>query len=160
MIYGAGIALQIRSWGLTPIRGARAIFILDIARLLTYHFFMYIASIRTTFSAAHRIEGYEGNCAQPHGHNYRVEVHVAAQGVNETGLSVDFRKLKQMAHAVVAQLDHRMLNDLPFFAEHNPTAENIARYLFDELKGKLPDHLSLHCVRIWETDDYMVEYHD
>jgi 6-pyruvoyltetrahydropterin/6-carboxytetrahydropterin synthase len=119
---------------------------------------MYIASIRTAFSAAHCIKGYDGDCAQPHGHNYRVEVHVTSQGVNETGLSVDFRKLKQMANDVVAELDHQMLNDLPFFAEHNPTAENIAGFIFKQIQSKLPDHLSLHCIRIWETDDYMVEY--
>lgn len=119
---------------------------------------MYIASIRTTFSAAHYIKGYEGNCAQQHGHNYRVEVHVASPTVNDTGLSVDFRKLKHMAVEVVAELDHHMLNDLPFFAENNPTAENIARYIFEQIEPKLPEHLSLHCIRIWETDDYVVEY--
>lgn len=119
---------------------------------------MYIASIQTTFSAGHCIKGYEGNCARPHGHNYRVEVQVASRKVDTTGLSVDFRKLKQMAHEVVAELDHQMLNDLPFFAAHNPTAEYIAAYLFEQIEGKLPEHLSLHCIKIWETDDYMVEY--
>jgi 6-pyruvoyltetrahydropterin/6-carboxytetrahydropterin synthase len=121
---------------------------------------MYIASIQTTFSAAHRIKGYEGDCSQPHGHNYRVEVHVASQTVTDTGMSVDFRELKQMTNKVVAELDHQMLNDLPFFAAHNPTAEHIAAYLFGRIKPKLPAHLSLHCIRVWETDDYMVEYRE
>jgi 6-pyruvoyltetrahydropterin/6-carboxytetrahydropterin synthase len=119
---------------------------------------MYIASIRTAFSAAHCIKGYKGNCSQLHGHNYRVEVHVASEAVNEIGLSVDFRNLKQMAHDVVAELDHQMLNDLPCFADRNPTAEHIAAYLFEQIEAKLPEHLSLHCIRLWETDDYMVEY--
>lgn len=119
---------------------------------------MYIASIQTSFSAAHSIRGYKGNCSQTHGHNYRVEVRVASQSVDETGLSFDFRKLKQMANGVIEHLDHHMLNDIPFFAEHNPTAENIAAYIYARIEPELPDHLTLDCIRIWETNDYMVEY--
>ncbi len=119
---------------------------------------MYIASIQTSFSAAHHIRGYKGNCAQIHGHNYRVEVRVASKTVDSTGLSFDFRKLKQITEGVIAHLDHQLLNDLPSFAERNPTAENIAASIYEQIGPELPDHLVLHCVRIWETDDYMVEY--
>jgi 6-pyruvoyltetrahydropterin/6-carboxytetrahydropterin synthase len=121
---------------------------------------MYIASIQTTFSAAHCIKGYKGDCAKPHGHNYRVEIHVASPVVNDTGMSVDFRKLREIASEVVGELDHTMLNELPFFSKNNPTAENIARYVYEKVKSLLPEHLTLSCIRIWETDESMVEYHE
>jgi len=121
---------------------------------------MYKVSIRTDFSAAHIIRGYEGDCSRLHGHNYKVEVSVRADEVNGTGMCVDFRELKRIAKATINALDHTYLNDIAFFKKNNPTAENIARFIFDKIKGEIEAHLSLDSVTVWETDNYAVTYRE
>ena len=111
------------------------------------------------FAAAHQLRGYIGNCAQLHGHNYRVIVEVTASKLNEIGLGLDFRTIKQAAQEVAKGVDHRFLNELPPFDEVNPSAENIAVYFFDRLSTMLnAEHVHVSAITIWETEHCSVRY--
>ncbi len=100
--------------------------------------------VKTHFSAAHRLRGYEGDCARVHGHNWMVEAFVRCSELDELGIGIDFRDIKAAVKEVLVGLDHCDLNDLPHFTEQNPTSENIARFLYKELSAKL----NTRCVRI------------
>jgi 6-pyruvoyltetrahydropterin/6-carboxytetrahydropterin synthase len=91
---------------------------------------MFELTVEVSFSAAHCIRGHPGRCAQLHGHNYRVVVTVSSERLNEQGLVVDFAELKRICQEVVDPLDHTLLNDLPAFATANPTAEALARHVY------------------------------
>jgi 6-pyruvoyltetrahydropterin/6-carboxytetrahydropterin synthase len=104
---------------------------------------MFEIRVKTHFSAAHRLDGYPGDCARVHGHNWIVEAFVQTELLDDTGIGIDFRHVKKSLETVNARLDHRMLNEVPPFDRHNPTSENIAKYIFDELGAELasiPDH--------------------
>jgi len=98
---------------------------------------MYELSIKTHFSAAHHLRGYNGKCADLHGHNWEVEVFVAGKKLNKTGMLVDFSLLKEMVKEILCGLDHVDLNQLAPFKTTNPTSENIARFVCDQLSAKL-----------------------
>lgn len=121
---------------------------------------MYIISIETKFSASHRIKGYKGNCSRIHGHNYRVEVSISSENINKLGMGIDFRELKAISQKVVSSLDHKNLNDVSYFKKNNPTAENIAKYIYKRLKKKLKKPISLDSVTVWETEEYAVTYYE
>jgi len=93
--------------------------------------------VKSHFSAAHRLRGYLGDCERVHGHNFMVEVFVRCVELDELGIGIDFRDIRAAVEEVLAGLDHRHLNDLPLFADQNPTSENIARFLYKELSSKL-----------------------
>lgn len=92
------------------------------------------------FAAAHRLCGYQGNCANIHGHNWEVEVRVRRPDLDDIGMALDFRTLKDITREVLDELDHAMLNDLPAFAQANPTAERIARHVYRALADRLAVH--------------------
>jgi 6-pyruvoyltetrahydropterin/6-carboxytetrahydropterin synthase len=108
--------------------------------------------IKTHFSAAHRLEGYPGDCARSHGHNWFVEVYVQCKDLNEIGIGIDFRDIKTAVEEVLFKLDHFDLNDLEPFKTINPSAENIAKYLYQELSQKInANAVRVSKVRISET---------
>lgn len=112
-----------------------------------------------TFAAAHLIGGHDGKCSRPHGHNWRVRVSVACEKLNELGIGIDFGDVKEAMLAVLGALDHRNLNELPEFARTNPTAENIAKYIYDGVSERLDsDDRRVTRVEIWETDTCSVVY--
>ncbi len=121
---------------------------------------MYKVSIKTGFSAAHRLRGYKGKCENIHGHNWIVEVTVASQVLDELGMVVDFKELKTMAESVINQLDHREMNELQYFIQNNPSAENIARYIYDSLEAEIQDRLSCKLVEVsvWENEHSKATY--
>ena len=92
---------------------------------------MFELEISRSISCAHYLRGYRGECCHLHGHNYRVCVVIRAAQLDEIGISADFRKLKAAADELLERYDHRCLNDLPEFAERNPTSENLAKLLSD-----------------------------
>jgi 6-pyruvoyltetrahydropterin/6-carboxytetrahydropterin synthase len=98
---------------------------------------VYEVYVKTHFSAAHALNGYDGDCSRMHGHNWMVEVYVQCKKLNEIGIGVDFRDIKATVKAVLSDLDHFNLNDLPAFTNLNPTSENIARFLYAEIGKKL-----------------------
>jgi 6-pyruvoyltetrahydropterin/6-carboxytetrahydropterin synthase len=112
----------------------------------------YTLKVLTEFASAHTLAGYPGACSRMHGHNWKVEVEVIAATLDETGMAIDFKRIKQAANEVGGRLDHRYLNDIPPFDRLNPTAENIAAWFFQELSR------SLNSVTLWETDRACVKY--
>lgn len=97
----------------------------------------YELSVTAEFCAAHKLNGYPGNCRNVHGHNWGVTVNVLATDLDKLGMGMDFREIKVMVKEALSSLDHAFLNDLAPFAEQNPTAENLARHLYTELNHLL-----------------------
>ena len=120
---------------------------------------MFEVSVDETFSAGHALRGYKGKCENPHGHNYKVRVTLEGKQLDNIGLLFDFVHLKQILHKIINEVDHKFLNDQPPFDSINPSAENIAKYLYDETSlgmkqlenggAALPKITS---VTVWETD--------
>jgi 6-pyruvoyltetrahydropterin/6-carboxytetrahydropterin synthase len=113
---------------------------------------MFEVSVEQTFAAGHALRGYRGKCENVHGHNYKVEVLVQGEELDAIGLLVDFVEVKRLIQGVVEYLDHRFINDLPPFDVINPSAENMAKYFYDEISGKLTGTARVGQVKVWETD--------
>jgi 6-pyruvoyltetrahydropterin/6-carboxytetrahydropterin synthase len=121
---------------------------------------MFEITIEETFAAGHALRNYRGKCENVHGHNYRCQVAVEGETLDEIGLLVDFVELKRVVHAVLDRMDHQWLNELPPFDKLNPSAENMARYIYEELAAALQarEGIRLASVRLWETDTASVTY--
>jgi 6-pyruvoyltetrahydropterin/6-carboxytetrahydropterin synthase len=114
---------------------------------------MYEVTIETAFSGAHVLRGYQGKCGRLHGHNWKVRVTAATDRLDEVGMGVDFGRLKEETRAVLAQVDHTYLNEVFPFTELNPTAENIARWLWEVLSKRLDGTaVEISRVTVWESD--------
>ncbi len=114
---------------------------------------MYKLRIITDFDAAHQLRGYKGKCENIHGHNWKVEVEVISEELDEIGLAIDFKELKSITDTVISQLDHTFINEVPPFNEINPSSENIARWLYILLKEKIETTpVRLHSVTVWESE--------
>ena len=98
---------------------------------------MYEVTVEAGFSSGHYLRNYYGKCENPHGHNYKVRVTLAGRELDETGLLLDFKLLKNILRPVIDRIDHQMLNDIEPFIEINPSAENIARYFYDQTNLQL-----------------------
>ena len=123
---------------------------------------MYELTIEAHFCSAHNLRDYEGACERLHGHNWHVEVSVEAAKLDHRGISVDFKVLKKETSKIVDdRLDHRYLNDIEPFDKLNTTAENLAKYLFDELSGALNDgNLRVSRIKVWETEKCAASYYE
>ncbi len=119
---------------------------------------MFTARVKDSFSAAHRLREYDGDCERLHGHNYKVEIAVQSSKLDTMGLVMDFRDLKNLLKEVLSELDHQYLNDLPAFAEINPSAEHIALHIFNSLSGKVHAPVELMEIIVWENDNTCVSY--
>jgi 6-pyruvoyltetrahydropterin/6-carboxytetrahydropterin synthase len=113
---------------------------------------MFEVTVEETFAAGHALRGYRGKCENVHGHNYRVQLTMEGAELDTIGLLVDFIEVKKLIHTVVDYLDHRFINDLPPFDELNPSAENLAKYFYDEISVRLTPPVRLQQAKIWETD--------
>jgi 6-pyruvoyltetrahydropterin/6-carboxytetrahydropterin synthase len=119
----------------------------------------YFLTVRSEFAAAHRLREYEGNCERLHGHNWKVEATVCSDELDRRGMAVDFRAVKTALGSVLSGLDHGYLNEIPpFDGKWNPSSENIARYIFEGVEGKIPAPCRLHSVTVWESADAKAEY--
>lgn len=120
---------------------------------------MFELMIETYFSAAHQLRGYEGLCEKLHGHNWKVQVYVLAEKLNDIDLAIDFHELKKLTEEVLEPLDHSFLNDIFPFTEKNPSSENIAKWIFDSLKKKLYEaEVTLSGITVWESDTASATY--
>lgn len=122
---------------------------------------MFQVAVEETFAAGHALRGYRGKCENVHGHNYRVRVVLEGEKLDATGLLYDFVELRRQMAEVIRSLDHQFLNDLPAFADANPSAENIARHFFEELVRRLPGAANgarLREVTVFETDTTTATY--
>ena len=120
---------------------------------------MYELKIITEFSAAHNLRNFGGKCEALHGHNWKVEVVVSGEELDGSGVVLDFAEVKAATSEVMSEIDHRYLNELPFFIEHNPSSENIARYIFERLQEKITDErVRVQRVTAWESQDACATY--
>jgi len=120
---------------------------------------MFEVSVEQTFAAGHALRNYHGKCENVHGHNYRVLVTIEGPDLDSIGLLVDFVEVKKLIHRVVDRLDHQFINDLAPFDQINPSAENMAKYFYDEIAAGLgTGAVRVGAVRIWETDTSSATY--
>lgn len=121
----------------------------------------YTMKIVTDFAAAHWLRNYDGPCNRLHGHNWKVEVQVNAQDLDNVGMGLDFADIKTATKDVIGSLDHRNLNDIPPFDQQNPTAENIAAFLYRQLSQRLNTaRVKVAAVTLWETERACVTYQE
>ena len=122
---------------------------------------MFELSVEVSFSAAHQLRGYKGKCENMHGHNWKVQVSVMADVLNDIDIAMDFHDLKRMAKEVIAPLDHAYLNDIFPFTEKNPSSENMAKWIFDSMKKKISDqNVRVSAVTVWESDTASATYYE
>jgi 6-pyruvoyltetrahydropterin/6-carboxytetrahydropterin synthase len=122
---------------------------------------MFEVSVDETFSAGHALRGYKGKCENPHGHNYKVRVTLEGPQLDPAGLLYDFVHLKQVLHGVIAGMDHKYLNDQAPFDLINPSAENIAKYVYDESSQQMravENAPRIASITVWETDTSSATY--
>ena len=122
---------------------------------------MFEIAVEETFAAGHALRGYQGKCENVHGHNYKVRVVMTGEKLDRVGLVYDFVELKKRMEEVIRAIDHKFLNELAPFTELNPSAENIAKYFYEELSGRLAASANgarLREVTIFETDTTTATY--
>ncbi len=122
---------------------------------------MFEVTVEQTFAAGHALRNYKGKCENVHGHNFKVQVRITGQHLDEAGMLVDFIDVKNSMRKVIDRLDHQFLNEVPPFDIKNPSAENIAEYFHEEMSMELasapvPIHISE--VRVWETEIQSASY--
>ena len=122
---------------------------------------MYRLKIITSFSAAHCLINYQGECENLHGHNWKVEVAVTAKELDKAGLGIDFKILKRETNNLLKTLDHKYLNELEPFLGISPSSENLARYVHGELSRILNnDNIAVAEVTVWESDFAAASYYE
>lgn len=122
---------------------------------------MFDLTIESQFSSAHQLRGYKGKCEDLHGHNWRVQVTVSSDKLNDIGIVIDFHDLKKITKEVLSSLDHTFLNDVFPFTEINPSSENIARWIFESIRKKIQDkNISLSSVTVWENETASATYYE
>lgn len=125
---------------------------------------MYEVTVEDTFAAGHYLRDYKGKCENPHGHNYKVQVTLQGKSLDRAGLLLDFKDLKVVMKHVIDYLDHQMINDLEPFTRLNPSAENLAKYFYDETLAKLAQttagRVSVKQVTIYETETSIATYYE
>ena len=122
---------------------------------------MFDVCVEQTFAAAHALRNYKGGCENTHGHNFKVRVSLQGDDLDQAGLLVDFLDVKVLMDGVIGRLDHRFLNEVAPFDTVNPSAENIARYFFEEMSRGLtatPVPVRITEVRVWETEIQSAAY--
>jgi len=120
---------------------------------------MFELKIITHFAAAHRLKMVAKKCENLHGHNWMIEVSVAGETLNNAGVLIDFGELKGYLSEIIEKLDHTFLNELNFFHNDNPSSENIACYIANELKKKIIGHdIKVARVTAWESENACATY--
>ena len=120
---------------------------------------MYTIAIEQHFDAAHFLRGYQGKCEALHGHRYKVVARVTASELDDIGIAYDFTLMKQHLGEIVSRFDHTCLNDVPPFDKINPSSENIAATVYQELKPKLAgEPVTITSIEVWETPQSWVTY--
>ena len=120
---------------------------------------MFEIAVEQGFASAHALRNYKGRCENIHGHNWKVEVAVVSDRLNNEGVVIDFQILKQKLEKALKSLDHTYLNDLPYFSGKEPSSENIAKYIFDKLKRELKEHrVTLKRATAWESENACATY--
>ncbi len=117
--------------------------------------------IETKFAAAHQLRNYGGRCERLHGHNWKVVVYAVAENLNDTGLAMDFKDLKDSANELLSIAEHAFLNEVFPFTEINPSSENIAKWIYDSLSKKInTENVQVSMVTVWESDTASASYYE
>lgn len=121
---------------------------------------MFELTTIVNFEAAHYINNYQGKCSRLHGHNWKVEVSIYGSKLDELGMLIDFRDLKAAVNNIMINLDHYCLNEIEPFCRITPTAENIAKYIYEQLgETQQFDHdVKLRSVKVWESPSSAAAY--
>lgn len=121
---------------------------------------MYELKVVTDFAAAHQLKMVAEKCENLHGHNWKIEVCVAGEQLNNAGVLIDFGELKQYVSEIMSRLDHKFLNELDYFHDDNPpSSENIARYIADALQSMINDSdVKVTRVTSWESENACATY--
>ncbi len=120
---------------------------------------MYELKIISQFAAAHQLRGFKGGCENLHGHNWKIEVHVTGNELQEDGLLIDFRVIKESTERLLNELDHKFLNDLEPFMTLNPSSENIACHIYKSLSRELNNEdIKVSKITVWESDSACASY--
>jgi 6-pyruvoyltetrahydropterin/6-carboxytetrahydropterin synthase len=121
---------------------------------------MYTVSVQAHYDSAHFLRNYRGKCERLHGHRYVVEAAFQVERLDQAGMAFDFVDLKRELRALANDLDHQNLNDLPQFTELETSAENQARWFYEQLQARLPAAQvdGLLYVRVWETPTQWAQY--
>ena len=123
---------------------------------------MFEVSVEDSFAAGHFLRNYQGKCEKPHGHNYKVRVTLAGEELDKAGLLVDFKDLRDVMKQVIDRLDHQMINEVAPFTTLNPSAENLARYFYDEvhrwLERRSGGRVVIKNVTVFETESTTATY--
>ncbi|MBI4834375.1 MAG: 6-carboxytetrahydropterin synthase QueD [Planctomycetes bacterium] len=115
---------------------------------------MYELVIKTKFSSAHRLKHYKGKCEELHGHNWDVQVILEGEAPDKIGLLIDFKEAKKIIHKETEMLDHKYLNQIEYFKTHNPTTENLARFLYGKLSAAFKRRgVKVKKVGVWESPE-------
>ena len=125
---------------------------------------MYEVTVEGGFSSGHYLRNYKGKCENPHGHNYKVRLTLRGEVLDDAGLLLDFKELKHVMRPVIDRIDHQMLNELEPFTKINPSAENLARFFFDETNVQLHEmtkgRVRVKDCTIYETDTTTATYYE
>jgi len=119
---------------------------------------MYKIAVKTHFDAAHLIRDYPGKCRFLHGHRWEVEVIISSHALDKMGMAVDFGLIKGILKEIVGKYDHKNLVEIPPFDKINPTAENIAREIYEGIKEKTPEPLTIDEIKVWESPECRASY--
>ena len=121
---------------------------------------MYELKVITRFAAAHQLKMVTEKCENLHGHNWRVELFVAGEELDDSGVLLDFGVIKKHLAEIIDSLDHKFLNELPAFANPNPSSEFIAKYVCGSFNERIKDCDGIYAsrVNVWESDDACASY--
>jgi 6-pyruvoyltetrahydropterin/6-carboxytetrahydropterin synthase len=122
---------------------------------------MFDLTIESQFAAAHQLRGYKGKCEALHGHNWRVQVTVSSEKLDDLGMVLDFHELKAITGEVLASLDHSFLNDVFPFTEINPSSENMAKWIYESIRKKvLKKNCTISSITVWENETSSATYYE
>jgi 6-pyruvoyltetrahydropterin/6-carboxytetrahydropterin synthase len=116
---------------------------------------MHELKVESSFSAAHHLLNYNGECENQHGHNWKVEVYVRGSQLDKSNLLIDFKVLKRELNEVLKMLDHKDINTLPEFAGISPSSEILSKFIYTKLKEKIS---CITKVSVWETEHACASY--
>jgi 6-pyruvoyltetrahydropterin/6-carboxytetrahydropterin synthase len=120
---------------------------------------MYRLTVYDYFSSAHQLRGYKGKCEDLHGHNWKVEIEIESEELDDIGMLMDFKDVKKLLKEMVDELDHKMLNDIEPFTDINPSSELVAKYIHETISGRLPEGIDLARTSIWESENSKATYY-
>jgi 6-pyruvoyltetrahydropterin/6-carboxytetrahydropterin synthase len=121
---------------------------------------MFVVTVQAHYDSAHYLRNYKGKCERLHGHRYVVELALATAELDRAGIAFDFVDVKKHLRELADHLDHNNLNDLPPFDVVEPSAENQAKYFYEEMKSRLPERMAEAVVyaKVWETPTQWAMY--